>query len=68
MIKKSNTLMYHLFQYVFSFCIFCFCRGKFFGPNRCYYYLLERNAIKLAINLYAPGIPAGNSRKNTRPA
>ena len=30
-------------------------------------YLFFGNAIKLAINLYAPGTPAGNSRKNTSP-
>ena len=30
-------------------------------------YLFFGSAIKFAINLYAPGTPAGNSRKNTNP-
>ena len=30
-------------------------------------YLFFGSAIKFAISLYAPGTPAGNSRKNTKP-
>ena len=79
-IKNASTVMYHLFQYFFSdlrlffsnfiknYLSLIFFEVPPLGAEGLYLiYFPLLFAIKFANNLYAPGTPAGNSLKNTRP-